>query len=271
MGHSEEELDAFAEWERQAWESRAAPYASRLTGLTSGAADALLDAAGVGAGRRVLDVATGPGVVAAVARSRGAEVVAVDQSAAMVDLAHAAGLDARQAGAEQLPFDDGEFDAVVAGFLLNHLPRPVAAVVELARVCRGRLALSVWETAEANPALGLFGPVVQSLGMPDVVPPGPENDRFADRARFAALLSGAGLDDVGVSRVDWTITVEPGTWFDHVADGTPRTGAVLAAASPEHRAELKARYVEVATGSFGGPDGLVTLPAAAVVGCGHAG
>jgi len=63
----------------------------------------------------------------------------------------------------------------------------------------------------------------------------------------------------------------PGTWFDHVADGTPRTGAVLAAASTERRAELKARYLEVATASFGGPDGLVTLPAAAVVGSGRPG
>ncbi|MGI9021995.1 MAG: class I SAM-dependent methyltransferase [Acidimicrobiales bacterium] len=271
MTHSEEQLDAFAEWERQAWETRAAPYATRLTGLTSGAADALLDAAGVGTGTRVLDVGTGPGVVATVARNRGAEVTAVDQSAAMVDLARAAGLDARQAGAEALPFGDGGFDAVLAGFLLNHLPRPAAVVAELARVCRHRVALSVWDVADANPALGLFGPVVQSLGLPDVVPPGPENDRFADEARFVALLDAAGLRDVEVSRVGWTITVDPGTWFDHVADGTPRTGAVLAAASTERRAELKARYLEVATASFGGPDGLVTLPAAAVVGSGRPG
>lgn len=34
MDHTEEVLDAFADWERQAWESRAAPYSASLTGLT---------------------------------------------------------------------------------------------------------------------------------------------------------------------------------------------------------------------------------------------
>ncbi len=271
MSHSEEELDAFARWEREAWESRAAAYAGGLTRLTDGAVGALLDAAGVGPGTRVLDVATGPGVVAIAARTRGAEVVAVDQSPAMVDIARSFGLDAREAGAEQLPFDDGAFDAVVAGFLVNHLARPAGAVAELARVCRGRVALSVWDVADANPALGLFGPVVQSLGMSDVVPPGPPSDRYGDEARFLDVIDGAGLDDPRVERVRWTHTVEPGAWFDDIAAGTPRTGSVLAAASVEQRAELRARYVEVARALYGESDGRVTLPAAALVGSGRSG
>ena len=269
MDHTDAELDAFGEWERQAWESRAAPYADSLADLTGGAAEALLDAAEVGAGSRVLDVATGPGVVALAALRRGAEVTAVDQAAAMVQLARAAGLDARQARAEDLPFDDGAFDAVVAGFLLNHMARPEAGVAELARVCRGRVALSVWGIPDANPALGLFGPVVESFGMPDVVPPGPESSLFSDEARMAALLAAAGLDDVDVTDVRWAVTVDPGRWFDAVADGTPRTGAVLAAATAEQRRRLRERYVEMATARYGGPGDQVTLPAAAVVGCGR--
>ena len=269
MTHSDEQLDAFARWERDAWETRALPYADALIRLTGGAVDALLDAAAVGPRTRVLDVATGPGVVALVARDRGADVVAVDQSHAMVDVACAAGLDARQAGAEQLPFDDCAFDAVVAGFLLNHLARPAEAVVELVRVCRGRVALSVWDAPDANPALGLFGPVVQSLGMSDVVPPGPQSDLYADDDRLLALLGEAGLRDETVERVRWTISVEPGAWFDDVAAGTPRTGSVLAAASAEARADLRSRYVEVATARYGDGDGLVVLPAQAVVASGR--
>lgn len=269
MSHSDEELDAFADWERQAWELRAAPYARSLTDLTSGAAEALLDAAGVAAGTRVLDVATGPGVVALAARRRGAEVTAVDQAAAMVRLARAAGLDARQARAEDLPFEDGAFDAVVAGFLLNHMARPVTGVAELARVCRGRVALTVWGVPDANPALGLFGPVVESFGMSDVVPPGPESSSFSDQTRMAALLTAVGLDDVRVTSARWAVTVEPGRWFDAVADGTPRTGAVLAAATPEQRLRLRERYIEVAMARYGGSGDQVTLPAAAVVGSGR--
>ncbi len=235
------------------------------------AAAALLDAAGVGAGTEVLDVATGPGVVATIAADRGATVLAVDQSEAMVGLARAAGVDARQASVEHLPFDDRTFYAVVAGFLLNHLARPAAAVGELARVCRarGRVALSVWEVPANNPVLGLFGSVASSMALPDVVPPGPASDLHADSARFATVLTDAGLGDVDIRRVEWTLTVEPGEWFDVIAASTPRTGAILAAAPAEQRASLRQRYVEVATASYGGSDGLVTLPAGAVVGSGR--
>ncbi|MDQ4131665.1 MAG: methyltransferase domain-containing protein [Actinomycetota bacterium] len=270
MSHSEEELDAFAHWERQAWETRAAPYAESITDLTRGAADALLDAASVSAASRLLDVATGPGVVALAGRERGADVVAVDQAQGMVAIASAAGLDVRQAGAEHLPFDDAAFDAVVAGFLLNHLARPLQGVVEMTRVCRGRVAVSVWDVPAANPALGLFGPVVESLGLPEVVPPGPEGHRYADDAHLTQLLADAGLTDIHIDRVRWTVTVDAGAWFDAVAASTPRTGSVLAAAMPEERAVLRERYVETAGAMFGGPGGLVTLPAAAVVGSGRA-
>lgn len=269
MTPTEEQLEAFAAWERETWETRAASYAQSITHLTRGAAEALLDAAEVEAGTVLLDVATGPGVIGLTARSRGAGVTAVDQSEAMVTLARSAGLDARQASADRLPFETGAFDAVVAGFLINHLPRPRVGVAELARVCKARVAISVWDTAGANPALGLFGDLVQSLDIDHAVPPGPDSTLYADDGRLTSLLVAGGLDDIRIIRVRWNHTVAPGPWFDAVASGTPRTGAVLAAASPQQRAELRARYVEAATESYGGAGGLVTLPAAAVVASGR--
>lgn len=270
MAHTDDELEAFAAWERQSWEARAESYAAGITRLTRSAAPGLLDAAGVGSGTRLLDVATGPGVVALAALERGAEVTAVDQSEAMVGLARYAGVDARRAGAEQLPFDDAAFDAVVAGFLVNHLAHPVAALAELGRVCRGRVALSVWDLPAANPALGLFGSVAQSFEIAGSVPPGPDPSLYADDALLTALLVDAGLDDVRITRVGWTLTVAAGEWFDAVATGMPRTGALLAAASSEQRAALRMRYIEVAGSAHGGTTGgLVALPAAAVVGSGR--
>lgn len=271
MSNTEDELDAFADWERDVWATRAAPYAENITSLTAGAAGALLDAAEVRAGSRVLDVGSGPGVVALAAKGRGADVVAVDQAEAMVDLARALNVDARQATAERLPFDDASFDAVVAAFVLNHLPRPLTGIAEMARVCRGLVAVTVWDVPEANPALGLFGPVVQSLELPDVVPPGPDNDLYSNAAGLADLLTMGGLVDVSVDRVCWTITVDAAAWFDAVAAGTPRTGAVLAAATAEQRAVLRERYVEWTTTMYGSPDGSVTLPAAALIGRGRSG
>lgn len=265
--HTDEQLDAFAAWERDAWEARAAPYAASLGDLTRGSVPALLDAACVGAGTRLLDVGTGPGFVALAAAGRGAVVAAADQSVAMVGIARAAGVDAVVAAVEQLPYDDAAFDAVVAGYLLNHLSRPEAAVASLARVLRpgGRLALTVWDLPDANPALGLFGPVAASLGLAAAAPPGPDAQRFSSDEAMLGLL-GSALDDPAVTRVHWTVSVEPGEWFDAVASATPRTGAALAAASPAQRAELRAAYVELAVERYGTAGGTVELPASAVLG-----
>jgi SAM-dependent methyltransferase len=264
-GHTDRELDAFGDWERLAWEERAAPYAASLGDLTRGSIPALLDAADVGPGCRVLDVGCGPGFVALAAAARGAVVVGADQSRAMVTIARAAGVGAVVTSVARLPFRAGVFGAVVAGYLLNHLPRPEVAVASLARVLRpgGRMAMTVWDLPEANPALGLFGPVVTELGLRGVVPPGPDPQRFSAEAELRRLLEG--WREVAVDRLGWTVTVDPWAWFDAVADATPRTGAVLAQAAPEQRAQARARYVAVATASYGCVDGRVELPAGAVL------
>lgn len=263
---SERELAEFAAWEHAAWEARAAPYAASLGDLTRGSVPALLEAAGVRAHTRVLDVGTGPGFVALAAAERGAVVTGVDQSPAMVQIARTAGVDALAASVEQLPFEDGAYDAVVAGYLLNHMARPERAVAELGRVLTpgGRLAVTVWDLPEANPALGLFGPIVTDLGLCGVVPPGPDSLRFASEAELRQLFTG--WRRVAVQPVGWTVTVEPGAWFDAVAGATPRTGAVLAQAAPEQRAQARQRYVEVARASYGVAGGRVELPAGAVLG-----
>lgn len=267
--HTEQELDAFGAWERAAWEQRAAPYAASLGDLTRGSTQALLDAAGAGRGSRVLDVGTGPGFVALAAVDRGGVVLGADQSAAMVAIAREAGVDAVVAPVEELPWEGGSFDAVVGNFLLNHLPRPPAAVASMARVLRpgGRLALTVWDLPEANPSLGLFGPVAASLGLVASAPPGPDPQQFSSDEAMRSLLA-AELTDVAVTRVGWTVRVEPGAWFDAVASATPRTGAVLAAASPEQRAACREAYVERAQEEYGVGGGQVVLAASAVLGGG---
>lgn len=265
MPHSEEELTRFGEWERRSWEQRAGAYAASLGDLTRGSIAAMLSAAGVGPGTRLLDVGTGPGFVATAAVELGADVTAVDQSGAMVRIASSGGLRALQAGVESLPFRSGAFDAVVAGYVLNHLPRPEAAVAELARVLApgGRVAMTVWDAPGDNPAIGLFGPVVAELGLSAVVPPGPDSQQFADDAAVRRLL--AGWEEVRVERLRWRVRVAPGAWFDAVADATPRTGAVLAQAGPRLRAGARERYVELADQQYGDVDGLVALPAGAVL------
>jgi demethylmenaquinone methyltransferase / 2-methoxy-6-polyprenyl-1,4-benzoquinol methylase len=103
-------------------------------------------------GERVLDVATGTGLVAqALVRRYGCTVVGLDQSAAMLEAARArlardAALRRRvslvEGEAERLPFADGEFDHVTFTYLLRYVDDPAATLRELARVVRrgGRVA-----------------------------------------------------------------------------------------------------------------------------------
>ncbi len=103
-------------------------------------------------GQRVLDVATGTGLVAsALVRRYGVEVVGLDQSPQMLARARAR-LERSPAlaqritltlgQAERLPFDDGEFDHLTFTYLLRYVEDPAATVAELARVVApgGRIA-----------------------------------------------------------------------------------------------------------------------------------
>jgi SAM-dependent methyltransferase len=84
---------------------------------------------------RVLEVGPGPGEVSErMQRELGAEVVAIDVSARMVELARSRGVDARVGDVQRLPFGDHEFDLVVAAWVLFHLPDLDRGLAEIARV-----------------------------------------------------------------------------------------------------------------------------------------
>jgi SAM-dependent methyltransferase len=85
--------------------------------------------------RRVLEVGCGPGELAArIADELGAEVVAMDISPRMVELARGRGVDARLGDAVELPFGAAEFDCAVAAWMLYHVSDVDRALAELARV-----------------------------------------------------------------------------------------------------------------------------------------
>ena len=104
--------------------------------------DAIIEAVGECAPRRVLEVGCGPGELAErIATELGAEVVAIDIAVRMVELACSRGVDARVGDVQELPFAEGEFDCAVAAWMLFHVPDLDLGVRELARVLRpgGRL------------------------------------------------------------------------------------------------------------------------------------
>lgn len=114
---------------------------------------ALVDAIAPSPGMRILDVATGTGMVAFELAARGATVIGLDQSEPMLSAARsrlqtqapelADRLSFIQGEAEALPFADGEFDALSFTYLLRYVDDPAATLRELARVVKpgGRTAM----------------------------------------------------------------------------------------------------------------------------------
>ena len=119
--------------------SRASLYAE-TTGRFAG--DVAFEAVAEHGSLRLLDVGCGTGWFGLrISRDLGADVVAVDQSERMIEIAKADGLDARVADVQELPFADGEFDCVSANWMLYHVPDLDRGLAEIARVLRdgGRL------------------------------------------------------------------------------------------------------------------------------------
>jgi SAM-dependent methyltransferase len=87
--------------------------------------------------RRVLEVGGGEGELAERIRNElGAEVVGLDQSERMVEIQRERGIDARVGDVQALPFDDGEFDAALAAWMLYHVSDLDHGLEELTRVLR---------------------------------------------------------------------------------------------------------------------------------------
>jgi SAM-dependent methyltransferase len=225
----------FKAFEIAGWNERAASYGDLMARATRPAIEPLLDAAGVTAGARVLDVGTGPGHLAAAAAARGAHVTGADLSEGMLAAARRRypELDFVQADAEELPFEDGGFDAVIAAFVVNHLPEPERAAAEWARVGH-RVALAMWGPEEEVAHLGL--PSAAAAGLDEGSPPGPSATRFTDRDELAGLLRSAGLTGVTVDdlRFDLHVATFDEIW-DGILGGTVRVSARFVAATPAQR------------------------------------
>ncbi|MGW0857163.1 class I SAM-dependent methyltransferase [Streptomyces sp. NPDC002690] len=238
----------FDEAERLKWAGLADAYAASFARLCARTVPELLDEAGVRGGTRVLDVGTGTGAVAVAACTRGAVVTAVDAEPDMVKSATRAApaADVRLALLPELPFADGEFDAVAANFVLNHVGRPRKALAELRRVTRpgGRIAVTIWG-ADAGAGQRLLGRAVAAAGAlrpPEVPPLAPEEAFEQTPEGLAALLAGAGLADVSCTALAWDHRATVEEWWTGAASGVATIGRIVTAQTPATVAEIKRHY-----------------------------
>jgi ubiquinone/menaquinone biosynthesis C-methylase UbiE len=145
-------------------------------------AERVADAAQIENGQHVLDVACGTGVLTrAAARRVGMKgsVTGLDVNEGMLAVAErkAPQLKWKHGRAEDIPFDDNSFDAVISQFGLMFFDDRAAAIHEMSRVLvpGGRLAVAVWDKLENTPGFAalvallrrLFGPqAAEALSAP---------------------------------------------------------------------------------------------------------
>jgi len=208
----------FKAQERAGFNRIAARYAAGAH-LRAKLADALLHAAELGAGMQVLDLASGPALLATAA----ARKVSPDGWVLATDIAESMLAQARDgvpadsgkvestllgyaaADAEHLCIADASFDRVLAGLALFMFPHPERALTEIRRVLRpdGKLALSVWGAREHVPLISRAQDcIARILPAPKVARP--SVFRFGTEGALESILSDAGFGKVQVQACDFT-------------------------------------------------------------------
>jgi ubiquinone/menaquinone biosynthesis C-methylase UbiE len=224
---------AFRDFEHSGWERAAGQYDQCFGELTMQSAVSLLDAVGAAPGLRLLDVACGPGYVAAAAARRGSSVIGIDFSSEMVALASGLypRLEFRVGDAENLDFENASFDAVVMNFGMLHLANPESAIAEASRVLHpgGRYAFTVWDVPEKAVAFGIILQAIQAHGDIDVpLPAGPPFFRFSDPEESKRTLTAAGFLNVQTLQVPQVWKMESGdALLENFQTAAVRTAALL--------------------------------------------
>ena len=239
--------------------------------------DALLEAAQVRPGLRVLDLASGTGQPALdLARAVGptGHVTATDLSAGMLaiaeDYAREAGLANlafRQADAEQLPFADATFDVVTSRIGAMYFVDARRALGEIRRVLTpgGRVALTVWGPLDQGTyAISMVGPFLRRVAVPAPPPDAPQPLRYAQPGALGGALERAGFREVDerhrVIPAPWPGTPEE-YWQQFYEVAVPFQ-PLFDSLSPEERATAVAEAAELLRAHY---DGTTVHATAAIV------
>ncbi len=262
----------FADFEKTGWQKQIAGYDGGVGAVSRQTVQPMLDAAKVRAGVRVLDVCCGPGMLADAAVKRGAKAVGLDFPD-VVKLARtlAPAAEFQSGDAQDLPFPDNSFDALVCGYGILHVPDPEKALREFYRVLRpgGRIALSSWDIETPNNGLGLiYGAVKAHANLNVPLPHGPDIFQFSTRDKMRNAVSGAGFANAGATQFQQSWRVKSGKqMLDAIYEGTVRTRAVLAAQTPAVIAKIVAALEQPFAGALAA-DGSFNVPMPAIIGSG---
>ena len=262
--------DAFHDFEHTGWQRVATEYRDYWGSLTQQTVEPLLEAVGAAPGVRLLDVATGPGYVAATAAERGAQALGIDFAAAMVAEARKRypNIPFQEGDAEALDLSDSGFDAVTINFGLLHLARPEHALAEAQRVLRpgGRVGFTVWATPYEAVGFRIVLNAIQTHGNLDVpLPPAKPFFYYSDPATSEQALREAGFVQPRVTPIPQTWRLpSPDALFDAMYGATVRTAGLLHAQSESALTAIR-NAIREATAPYVAGEGGIALPMPAVL------
>jgi ubiquinone/menaquinone biosynthesis C-methylase UbiE len=271
---SSRDPSAFRAFEHDGWETVSHGYERHFARLTSQSVPATLDAARVAEGTCLLDVCTGPGMLAAAALGRGAQVVAVDFSGKVVEIAkrNVPGAEFHLGDAQALPFKRESFDAVVCGYGIIHLPEPQKALAEMYRVLKpgGYLAASVWAAPRPGTGFGLLFGAIKRYGDLNVpLPHGPDFFQFSEPEKLRAAFQEIGFREAAVETIEQTWELDDALGMTTaILEGGVRARGLLRAQTEDAR-NVISTAVKEGMQQFRSPDGVYRVPEPALVGSGR--
>ncbi|MFA7268184.1 MAG: methyltransferase domain-containing protein [Sterolibacterium sp.] len=232
--------------ERTGFNRIAARYAE-AAGARATLHEALLDASELAPGQDLLDLASGPGVLAQAAWLRTASrsrIVACDLAEGMLaesrrrhpGILHAA------ADAECLPFPAAHFDRVLCGLGLMIFPDEAQALAEMRRVLKpgGRIAVSVWATAEQVPLVECALACMRRI-LPAPKVARPSVFRLGDPARLKASIAAAGFRNIRIEACELRCRFsDASAYWQAFLDLAGGAAASLARLPQETQARLRA-------------------------------
>jgi len=259
---------------RQQWEEAAEAWhrwGLALEEWLGAATGRMLDAAGITAGSRVLDVAAGTGgqtLVAAHRAGPGGRVVATDISPTILNYAAKAAAEAGLANVETVEadgealaaFEEASFDAVISRVGLIYFPDQQQALTGMRRALRdgGRIAAIVYSTAERNQFFSIPVSIIRRRAdLPPPLPGQPGPFSLGGPGVLEAALTAAGFRDVSVEAVEAPLRLP--TAADCVRFERESFGALHQMLAGVALAERESVWDEILAGllPFEGPDGFV--------------
>ena len=220
MAEQSIDIERLKNEQKRDWDAAAAGWKKWWTVLERGAqpvSDRLVELARVGAGVRVLDVATGSGEPAVTAARRvapGGRVVAVDQSPGMLAIAREranairiSNVEFRESDGEALTLTEHDFDAVLCRWGLMFMPDVDRALDGFHQrlVSGGRIAVAVWSTPDKVPMISIGADMVRKLAnLPPPAPGALDPLRLGDASILSKALEQSGFKEIKIERMPVT-------------------------------------------------------------------